>query len=113
MIMNVEQMVMISITCRGVYFVSDKMKIDDMIYNIQGEWYVRHDLLILCADSNIVNTSFFNRSVCRMFARHVCNRMRMCTSVNDFAVTRAKNLLKTQLLQQLDGSTPTCEDIGR
>uniref|UniRef100_S4RD42 Peptidase M16 C-terminal domain-containing protein n=1 Tax=Petromyzon marinus TaxID=7757 RepID=S4RD42_PETMA len=39
--------------------------------------------------------------------------MRLCTSVTDGEVTRAKNLLKTNMLLQLDGSTPICEDIGR
>jgi processing peptidase subunit beta len=39
--------------------------------------------------------------------------MRLCTSVNDFAVQRAKNLLKTNMLLMLDGTTPICEDIGR
>ena len=28
-------------------------------------------------------------------------------------MTRAKNLLKTNMLLMLDGSTPICEDIGR
>ena len=28
-------------------------------------------------------------------------------------VTRAKNLLRTNMLLQLDGSTPICEEIGR
>lgn len=39
--------------------------------------------------------------------------MRLCTSVTDSEVARAKNLLKTNMLLQLDGSTPICEDIGR
>lgn len=39
--------------------------------------------------------------------------MRICTGVSDAEVNRAKNLLKTTLFQQLDGSTPICEDIGR
>ncbi|KAJ7331283.1 hypothetical protein OS493_020073 [Desmophyllum pertusum] len=39
--------------------------------------------------------------------------MRICTSVTDSEVARAKNLLKTNILMQLDGSTPICEDIGR
>ncbi|XP_014677791.1 PREDICTED: mitochondrial-processing peptidase subunit beta-like [Priapulus caudatus] len=38
---------------------------------------------------------------------------RMCFDVTDAEVTRAKNLLKTNMLLQLDGSTPICEDIGR
>lgn len=39
--------------------------------------------------------------------------MRLCTSISDFEVERAKNAFKTSLLMQLDGSTPVCEDIGR
>merc|ERR1711972_565793 len=38
---------------------------------------------------------------------------RIATSATDFEVDRAKNMLKTNMLQQLDGSTPVCEDIGR
>lgn len=37
----------------------------------------------------------------------------MCNSITDFEVDRAKNLLKTNMLLQLDGTTPICEDIGR
>ena len=39
--------------------------------------------------------------------------MRMCTSVTDSEVERAKNVFKSALLMQLDGSTPVCEDVGR
>lgn len=39
--------------------------------------------------------------------------MRLCTMVTDAEVERAKNLLKTNMLLQLDGTTPICEDIGR
>merc|ERR1712002_149697 len=39
--------------------------------------------------------------------------MRLCTNVTDFEVERAKNILRTNLLLQLDGTTPVCEDIGR
>uniref|UniRef100_A0A7G3AJR8 Mitochondrial-processing peptidase subunit beta n=1 Tax=Lutzomyia longipalpis TaxID=7200 RepID=A0A7G3AJR8_LUTLO len=39
--------------------------------------------------------------------------MRLCTMVTDSEVDRAKNLLKTNMLLQLDGTTPICEDIGR
>uniref|UniRef100_A0A672FRM2 Mitochondrial-processing peptidase subunit beta n=1 Tax=Salarias fasciatus TaxID=181472 RepID=A0A672FRM2_SALFA len=39
--------------------------------------------------------------------------MSLCTSVTDSEVARAKNLLKTNMLLHLDGSTPICEDIGR
>jgi len=61
----------------GIYFVTEGMKIDDMIFNIQSEW------------------------------------MKLCTSVTDFEVQRAKNILKTNMMLMLDGSTPICEDIGR
>lgn len=39
--------------------------------------------------------------------------MRLCTSLTDAEVDRAKNRLKTNMLLQLDGTTPICEDIGR
>jgi processing peptidase subunit beta len=39
--------------------------------------------------------------------------MRLCTIVTEGEVERAKNLLKTNMLLQLDGTTPICEDIGR
>lgn len=61
----------------GVYFVTDRMKIDDFMIVLQEEW------------------------------------MRLCTSVTESEVTRAKNLLRTNMLLQLDGSTPICEEIGR
>jgi len=38
---------------------------------------------------------------------------KLCVSVTDFEVQRAKNLLKTNMMLMLDGSTPICEDIGR
>jgi len=61
----------------GIYFVTDALNQENMVYNIQNEW------------------------------------MRICTSLSDFEVNRAKNLLKTNMLLQLDGTTPICEDIGR
>lgn len=39
--------------------------------------------------------------------------MRICTSVTEKEVTRAKNILKTNMLLQLDGTSNICEDIGR
>lgn len=39
--------------------------------------------------------------------------MRLCPMITEAEVERAKNLLKTNLLLQLDGTTPICEDIGR
>lgn len=61
----------------GIYFVSEPLQLDDMLYNIQKEW------------------------------------MKLCTAVTEGEVERAKNLLKTNMLLQLDGTTPVCEDIGR
>ncbi|OWF34708.1 mitochondrial-processing peptidase subunit beta-like [Mizuhopecten yessoensis] len=39
--------------------------------------------------------------------------VRICNSVTDFEVDRAKNLLRISMLLHLDGSHPICEDIGR
>lgn len=39
--------------------------------------------------------------------------MRLCTAVTEKEVNRAKNILKTNMLLQLDGTTAICEDIGR
>jgi len=62
----------------GMYFVGDRMLLDDMVFTLQDEW------------------------------------MRLAVgSVKQSEVDRAKNLLLTNMLLQLDGSTPTCEDIGR
>ncbi|KAK3804120.1 hypothetical protein RRG08_047198 [Elysia crispata] len=61
----------------GIYFVADRMMIDEMVFNTQQEW------------------------------------MRLCGGVRDSEVERAKNLLMANMLLQLDGSTPICEDIGR
>ncbi|XP_059138734.1 mitochondrial-processing peptidase subunit beta-like [Physella acuta] len=61
----------------GIYFVADKLQIDNFIFNVQQEW------------------------------------MRLCGGVREGEVERAKNLLMTNMLLQLDGSTPICEDIGR
>lgn len=37
----------------------------------------------------------------------------LCYSVDEAALQQAKNLLKMNILGQLDGSTTVCEDIGR
>lgn len=39
--------------------------------------------------------------------------MRLCQSITDDEVDRAKNALKTNMLLQLDGTTAVAEDIGR
>jgi len=39
--------------------------------------------------------------------------MRLCDGITDEEVARAKHQLRTNMLLQLDGTTPICEDIGR
>ncbi|XP_033746007.1 mitochondrial-processing peptidase subunit beta-like [Pecten maximus] len=39
--------------------------------------------------------------------------IRLCNSLTDFEVDRAKNLLRISMLLHLDGTQPVCEDIGR
>lgn len=39
--------------------------------------------------------------------------MRLCTVVTEHEVERARNILKTNMLLQLDGTTAICEDVGR
>ncbi|CAG7825546.1 unnamed protein product [Allacma fusca] len=39
--------------------------------------------------------------------------MRLCNNITESEVERARNLLRTNMLLQLDGTTPVCEDIGR
>ncbi|XP_058797790.1 mitochondrial-processing peptidase subunit beta [Phymastichus coffea] len=39
--------------------------------------------------------------------------MKICTNLREKDVDRAKNILKTNMLLQLDGTTAVCEDIGR
>ncbi|KAF6201642.1 hypothetical protein GE061_004035, partial [Apolygus lucorum] len=39
--------------------------------------------------------------------------MRLCTSLSQSEVDRAKNVLKSNMFLQLDGTTAICEDIGR
>ena len=40
-------------------------------------------------------------------------RMRMTSYISEDEIKRAKNLLATNLMLSLDGTTPICEDIGR
>lgn len=61
----------------GTYFVSDRLTIDDMMFNVQGEW------------------------------------MRLCASVTEFEVERAKNQLKTAVLQQLSSPSVACDHLAR
>ena len=48
------------------------------------------------------------------FLRHIIEQWHiLCTSVTSEELERARNLLKTNMMLQLDGSTQICEDIGR
>ncbi|KAA0203406.1 hypothetical protein HAZT_HAZT000868, partial [Hyalella azteca] len=80
----------------GIYFVTEKMKIIvtwcwEMVY-------------ISIVKNSRVQDLVFN-------IQH--EWMRLCETVTDFEVERAKNMLRTNMLLQLDGTTPICEDIGR
>nr|XP_033328857.1 mitochondrial-processing peptidase subunit beta [Megalopta genalis] len=51
---------------------------------------------------------------CEDFVENIQSEwMRLCVSVTEKEVERAKNILKTNMLLQLDGTTAICEDIGR
>lgn len=51
---------------------------------------------------------------CEDFVENIQSEwMRLCVSVTEREVERAKNILKTNMLLQLDGTTAICEDIGR
>ena len=56
---------------------------------------------------------FFIKIGKNKFRINVFERIKLCTQVTESEVTRAKNLLRTNMLLQLDGSTPICEEIGR
>ncbi|XP_068163486.1 mitochondrial-processing peptidase subunit beta [Antennarius striatus] len=68
-------------------------------YTDTGLW----GLYMVCEPSTIKDMMHFTRM----------EWMSLCTSVTEGEVARAKNLLKTNMLLHLDGSTPICEDIGR
>jgi processing peptidase subunit beta len=61
----------------GLRFVADRLTIEDMIYNVQGEW------------------------------------MRLCSSLTEFEVERAKNQLKTKLMTRLSSPHTTCNALAR
>ncbi|XP_050464005.1 mitochondrial-processing peptidase subunit beta [Cataglyphis hispanica] len=51
---------------------------------------------------------------CEDMTSHIQHEwMKLCTSVTEKDVARAKNILKTNMFLQLDGTTAICEDIGR
>jgi len=68
-------------------------------YKDTGLW----GIYVVCEGMNCENTIFTAQQ----------EWMRLCTSVTQTEVERAKNQLRTNMLLQLDGSTPICEDIGR
>jgi predicted Zn-dependent peptidase len=61
----------------GTYFVSDRLTIEDMMFNVQGEW------------------------------------MRLCSSVTEFEIERAKNQLKVALFQQFGSTCSAVDSIAR
>ncbi|KTF79338.1 hypothetical protein cypCar_00036945 [Cyprinus carpio] len=79
----------------------------------------------LCTASSPINTCYTDTGLWGLYmvceAGTVSDMMRftqlewmsLCTNVTESEVNRAKNLLKTNMLLHLDGSTPICEDIGR
>src|SRR4051794_27626519 len=71
----------------GVYFVVDRghHASDDFIHNVTEEWCV---------------------CVCVYKVSHDLLRKHLCISVTEDEVQRGKNLLKTQLMLALDGTTP-------
>jgi len=61
----------------GLRFVADRLTIEDMMFNVQGEW------------------------------------MRLCSSLTDFEVERAKNELKTKLMTRLSYPGSACNALAR
>lgn len=80
----------------GLYFVCAADAGDLMVDNVLAEWYG------------------FGFAFSQSSSNHwPYSRKYLCTTVTDEEVERGKNLLRTNMLLQLDGSTPICEDIGR
>ena len=71
--------------------VADRMTIDDLFFNVQNEWYV---CVCWCVCNGIIFSSY-------------SPRMRLCSSVTDAEVERAKNVFKTSLFMHLDGMYDT------
>jgi len=61
----------------GLRFVADRLTIEDMMFNVQGEW------------------------------------MRLCASVTEFEVERAKNQLKMDLMTRLGAANTACNALAR
>ncbi|XP_026681597.1 mitochondrial-processing peptidase subunit beta-like [Diaphorina citri] len=85
----------------GVYFVADRMQLESFntCYKDTGLWGV-----YFVADRMQLEDMTFS-------VQH--EWIRLCKTVTPAEVERAKNLLKSNLFLQLDGTTPVCEDIGR
>ena len=79
----------------------------------------------LCVNFQSFNTCYKDTGLWGVY--FVCDRLKifpfltklqlswqeMCSVIGPADVHRAKNILKTNMSLQLDGSTPICEDIGR
>ena len=79
----------------------------------------------LCVNFQSFNTCYKDTGLWGIY--FVCDRLKayffleqlqrnwqeLCSIVGPADVNRAKNILKTNISLQLDGSTPICEDIGR
>lgn len=96
-----------------------------------GGAHVTNHLALVCNDQNLAhsfqafNTCYKDTGLWGVY--FVCDKMaaeefvwhmqktwmKLSTDVKEAEVERAKNLLKTNMMLQLDGSTPICEDIGR
>ena len=61
----------------------------------------------------VMNLEMIYLSILSLFFSFDDERCRISTACTDIEVTRAKNLLKTNMLSALDGSTAICDDIGR
>jgi processing peptidase subunit beta len=61
----------------GLYFSADRMTIEDMMFNVQGEW------------------------------------MRLCSSVTESEVARAKNQLKMKLLEKMESTQLACDVMAK
>lgn len=85
----------------GVYYVCDPMKCSVGISKIKY------------SSENEIELTLTSAEFQDMMSAVQAEWMRLCTNVSQAEVDRAKNLLKTNMLLQLDGTTPVCEDVGR
>ncbi|GAB1289437.1 Mitochondrial-processing peptidase subunit beta [Apodemus speciosus] len=121
----------------GLYMVCEQATVADMLHVVQKEWRQVLSERNLGTESCGTESApghrwkvegsclglFFGSCVLMVLGGSLLGQefeqkwwsylMRLCTDVTESEVARAKNLLKTNMLLQLDGSTPICEDIGR